>query len=144
MAVLLRNPSVEICALPFPLKGLLKGGQDVIINCTYAALIAACPSITNLHVENLGDSYAGHTDTGTYDLVTASTAEGDSTIDGALSVGTTLTVVGDVTAAGGFRQCIQFGKANVAVGDVIDIRIRTGSGWSATTADLGVALEVEC
>jgi len=247
MAVLIRNTSVEVCALPFPLKGLLKGGQDVIINCTYAALIAACPSITNLHVENLGDSYAGATDAGTFDLVQALTNSGDSTIDGALNVGGaaavtgnatvggTLGVTGDISAAGGFRQCIQFGGANIAhgdnatpasatpvalhwcgvanigvgwvapragsftalsaalsaaaagsnlivgvyvhgtivnaaaiitlasgtsdtsarttwakdtyvfaAGDVIDIRIRAGSGWTATAADLGVALEVEC
>lgn len=235
MAVLIKNPSVELCALPFPLKGLLKGGQDIILNCTYAALIAACPSITNLHVENLGDSYAGDTDAGTYDLVEALTEAGDSTIDGSLSVGAGLTVTEDIAAAGGFRQCIQFGGANIAAGDdaspalstpvalhwcgvstigvgwvapragsftalsaalsaaaagsnlivgvyvngtivdaaaiitlasgtsdtkarttwakdtyefaagdVIDIRVRTGSGWTATTADLGVALEVEC
>lgn len=31
-----------------------------------------------------------------------------------------------------------------AAGDVLDVRVRTASGWSATTADLGVALEVEC
>lgn len=259
MAVLIKNPSVEVCALPFPLKGLLKGGQDVIINCTYAALIAACPSITNLHVENLGDSYAGDTDAGTFDLVQALTNSGDSTIDGALNVGGaaavtgnatlggtlgvtgnttlggTLGVTGDISAAGGFRQCIQFGDANIAAGDnatpasatpvalhwcgvaalsvgwvapragsftalsaalstaaagsnlivgvyvngtivnaaaiitlasgtsdtsarttwakdtyafaagdVIDVRIRAGSGWTATAADIGVALEVEC
>ena len=30
-----------------------------------------------------------------------------------------------------------------AAGDVIDVRIRTGSGWSASTADLGVAVEIE-
>lgn len=232
MAVLIKNTSVELCALPFPLKGLLKGGQDVILSCTYAALLAACPSITNLHVEDLGDSYAGSTDAGTYDLVTNS---GDSTIDGSLSVGANATVTGDIAAAGGFRQCIQFGYANIAAGnavapasstpvtlhwcgvatisvgwvapragsftalsaalseaaagsnlivgvyvngtianaaaivtlasgtsdtkarttwakdtytfaagDVIDIRIRAGSGWTATTADIGVALEVEC
>ena len=28
-------------------------------------------------------------------------------------------------------------------GDVIDVRIRTGSGWSASTADLAVAVEIE-
>jgi hypothetical protein len=99
---------------------------------------------------------AGSTDAGTYDLVSALTNSGDSTIDGDLSVGGaatvtgnatvggTLGVTGDISAAGGFRQCIQFGYANVAAGDVIDIRIRAGSGWTATTADIGVALEVEC
>lgn len=108
MAVLIKNPSVEVCALPFPLKGLLKGGQDVIINCTYAALIAACPSITNLHVENLGDSYAS----GTSDTSARTTWAKDTYV--------------------------------FAAGDVIDVRIRAGSGWTATAADLGVALEVEC
>lgn len=235
MAVLIKNTSVELCALPFPLKGLLKGGQDVILSCTYSALIAACPSITSFHVEDLGDSYAGTTDAGTYDLVAALTNSGDSTIDGSLSVGAAATITGDIVAAGGFRQCIQFAQTAVAAGDnatpasstpvaigwggtvdvvvgwvapragsltglsaalsaaaagsnlivgvykngtimnaaaivtlasgtsdtkargtftkdtytfaagdVLDIRIRAGSGWTATTANLGVALEVEC
>lgn len=31
-----------------------------------------------------------------------------------------------------------------AAGDVIDVRIRTGTAWSATTVDLAVAVEIEC
>lgn len=31
-----------------------------------------------------------------------------------------------------------------AAGDVIDVRIRTSTGWSATTVDLAVAVEIEC
>jgi hypothetical protein len=30
----------------------------------------------------------------------------------------------------------------VAAGDVVDVRIRTGSGWSATAADCSIAVEI--
>lgn len=30
----------------------------------------------------------------------------------------------------------------LVAGDVVDVRIRTGSGWSATTADLSIAVEI--
>lgn len=36
------------------------------------------------------------------------------------------------------------GSYTFAAGDTIDVRIRTGSGWSASSADLGIAVEVEC
>lgn len=36
------------------------------------------------------------------------------------------------------------GSYTFAAGDVLDVRVRTGSGWSATTADLGITVEVEC
>jgi len=30
----------------------------------------------------------------------------------------------------------------IAAGDVVDVRIRTGSGWSATTADAAISVEI--
>jgi len=34
------------------------------------------------------------------------------------------------------------GTHTFVAGDVLDVRVRTGSGWSATTADLGASVEV--
>lgn len=59
MAVQIRNPSLEICTLPYPLRGILRGGQGIILTVTYSALIAVCPTITTFLIENLGDSYDG-------------------------------------------------------------------------------------
>lgn len=55
----------------------------------------------------------------------------------------TLTVL-DLSSGGGTSNYTTFtaGTYTFVAGDVIDVRIRTGSGWSATTADLGVTVEV--
>ena len=52
---------------------------------------------------------------------------------------TEITTCGQVLPGGAV-----FLSGDLAAGDVIDVRIRTGTGWSATTADLGVAVEIEC
>lgn len=41
------------------------------------------------------------------------------------------------------RTTLAKDTATFAAGDNLDVRIRTASGWSATTADLGVSVEVE-
>jgi len=160
---------------------------------------------------------------------------GATSITGATAITGDTTITGDIAATGGFRQCVQFGRADVAAGDnasaasstpialgfgangacvvgwvapragsitalsaalsaaaagsnliigvykngtimnaaaiitlasatsdtkgyttfakdtytfaandVIDVRYRASTGWSATTADLGVGLELEC
>lgn len=52
----------------------------------------------------------------------------------------TLTSAGSDTAA---RTTFTRNTFTFSAGDVIDVRVRTGSGWSATTVDLGVGVEVE-
>lgn len=45
----------------------------------------------------------------------------------------------DVKGQGTFTS----GSYTFVAGDVIDVRIRTGSGWSATAADASIAVEIE-
>ena len=52
----------------------------------------------------------------------------------------TLTSAGSDTAA---RTTLTRATYTFDAGDVITVRIRTGSGWSATTVDLGVSVEIE-
>jgi len=40
------------------------------------------------------------------------------------------------------RQSLQFARADIAAGDVLDVRVRTGSGWTSSTVDLAVAVEI--
>lgn len=63
----------------------------------------------------------------------------NGTLMGSLAA-VTLTSAGSDTKA---RTTIARGTYTFAAGDVIDVRVRTGSGWSATTVDLGVSVEVE-
>lgn len=57
----------------------------------------------------------------------------------ALTIVTLASATSDTKAYGTFTR----GTYTFVAGDVIDVRIRTGTGWSATTADLGVAVEVD-
>ena len=73
-------------------------------------------------------------------------AAGSSCIVGVYKNGTLMNALAIVTLAatdtkayGTFTR----GTYTFVAGDVIDVRVRTGSGWSATTADLGVAVEVD-
>ena len=69
MGVRIRNPSVEICGLPFPLRGVLQGGQRIIVSTTLAVLTAACPSLAStFKLTDLGDDYSGPDDDTTYGI----------------------------------------------------------------------------
>lgn len=85
MAVLIRNPSLEISPLPYPLRGVLKGGQAIILTVAYADLVSACPTIIKAyHVENLGEDYDGENHDLNYGLLwPTSGAVGDILIRGA-------------------------------------------------------------
>lgn len=62
----IKNPSVEVCAMPYPFQGILQGGQTIILPYTPAELASVCPSLASaLVVTDLGD-YAGDTDEATY------------------------------------------------------------------------------
>lgn len=52
----------------------------------------------------------------------------------------TLTSAGSDTVA---HTTFTAGSYPFAAGDVIDVRVRTGSGWSATTVDAAVLVEIE-
>ena len=63
----------------------------------------------------------------------------NGTIIDAAAIVTLASATSDTEAYGTFT----LGSYTFVAGDNLDIRIRTGSGWSATTADLGVILEIE-
>lgn len=66
----IKNPSVEICAMPAPFQGILKGGQSIVLSYTPAEIAALCPSLpAALLVTDLG-SYAGPTDDADYGPIT--------------------------------------------------------------------------
>ncbi len=62
----------------------------------------------------------------------------NGTIINASAIVTLASGSSDVKANGTFAA----GSYTFAAGDVIDVRIRTGSGWSATTADASVSVEI--
>ena len=73
-------------------------------------------------------------------------AAGSSLIVGVYKNGTIINAAAIVTLAatdvkgqGTFTS----GSYTFVAGDVIDVRIRTGSGWSATAADASIAVEIE-
>jgi hypothetical protein len=73
-------------------------------------------------------------------------AAGSSLIVGVYKNGTIINAAAIVTLAttdvkghGTFTS----GSCTFVAGDVIDVRIRTGSGWSATAADCSIAVEIE-
>lgn len=58
----IKNPSVEVCAMPYPFQGILQGGQTIILSATPAVLAALCPSLADAFiVTDLGD-YSGPND----------------------------------------------------------------------------------
>lgn len=74
-------------------------------------------------------------------------AAGSNCIVGVYKNGTIMNAAAIVTLASGTsdtkaRGTFAVGLYTFAAGDVIDVRVRTGSGWSATAVDLGVAVEV--
>lgn len=94
----IKNPSVEVCAMPYPFQGILQGGQTIILPYTPAQLASMCPSLGNaLLVVDLGD-YSGDTDDASYGPVPAApqdavelTIEPEAGTSGARSL---LTVIG--------------------------------------------------
>ena len=62
----IKNPSVEVCAMPYPFQGILQGGQTIILSYSPAQIAAGCPSLAGaLQVTDLG-SYSGPTDDASY------------------------------------------------------------------------------
>lgn len=67
----IKNPSVEVCAMPYPFQGILQGGQTIVLPATPAELAALCPSLTDaLIVTDLGD-YNGPNDAESFGPVAA-------------------------------------------------------------------------
>ena len=64
----------------------------------------------------------------------------NGTIANAAAIVTLASATSDTKARGTFAS----GLYTFVAGDVIDVRVRTGSGWSATTVDAFVAVEIEC
>jgi hypothetical protein len=62
----------------------------------------------------------------------------NGTLMNALTVVTLASATSDTKA----RTTFTAGTYTFAAGDVIDVRIRAALGWSATTVDLGVAVEI--
>ena len=90
MAVQIRNPSLELVTLPYPLRGILRGGQGIILTVTYSALVAVCPTITNFLIENLGDDYDGENHDALYaPIFPVAPSTGDTIIWGTTAWGTT-------------------------------------------------------
>jgi len=62
----IKNPSVEVCAMPYPFQGILQGGQTIILSYTPTQIATVCPSLPSaLQVTDLG-SYSGATDDDSY------------------------------------------------------------------------------
>ena len=128
MAVLITNPSVEICALPYPLQGILRGGQRIVLSNTLAALVAMCPSLDDgaLTLVDLGSSYAGSNDDATFGPVSAAAPTytiNDATADN-LSTAITLshTTSGTASAGIGVRAVLKTENeegTEVKAGDVV-------------------------
>lgn len=78
----IKNPSVEICAMPAPFQGVLKGGQTVILSYTPAQLETMCPSLSDAFIVTDLGSYSGATDDADFGPITdeATTFEAPVTI----------------------------------------------------------------
>lgn len=66
----IKNPSVEICAMPAPFHGVLKGGQSIILSYTPAQLETMCPSLSDAFVVTDLGSYSGATDDADFGPIT--------------------------------------------------------------------------
>lgn len=78
----IKNPSVEICAMPAPFQGVLKGGQSIILSYTPVQLATMCPSLDDAFVVTDLGSYSGATDDADFGPITdeATTFEAPVTI----------------------------------------------------------------
>lgn len=77
----------------------------------------------------------------------SSAAAGSNLIAGVYVNGTIVNAAAIVTLTSAGSQVkgqttFAHGLYPIAAGDVVDVRIRTGSGWTATTADLSIAVEI--
>lgn len=65
MPVIVRNPSVDPATLPYPLRGVVRGGSAVILSTSITQLLAICPTITDrfkleeAHAQSYDDSTHG-------------------------------------------------------------------------------------
>lgn len=67
MATEIRNTGVDPLTLPSPLRGVLRGGQAIVLSTLTATLLAMVPSLVpSFLVLDLGASYAGSTDDSSY------------------------------------------------------------------------------
>jgi len=103
-------------------------GVSGLTTCAFVALRAG--SVTGLSI-NLNTAAAGS------NLIVGVYKNG--TIINAAAIVTLASATSDVKGSGTFAQ----NAYTFAAGDVIDVRIRTGSGWSATAADASIAVEIE-
>ena len=76
-------------------------------------------------------------------FVTAASVNDVNTFTDAQTFTGGVAVTGGVTGGVKGRGTFTSGSYTFVAGDVIDVRIRTGSGWSATTADASIAVEIE-
>lgn len=91
--------------------------------------------------EYLGGDNLRPVDDATYDLGDSSHGWRNLFLSGDLAAVVTLASATSDTSA---RTTFAKDLYAFAAGDVIDVRIRTGTAWSATTVDLAVAVEIEC
>lgn len=104
-------------------------GVTALTTAAFVAMRAG--SITGLSVNLSGAAAGSNAIFGVYI---------NGTIANAAAIVTLASATNDVKARGTFTS----GLYAIAAGDVIDVRVRTGSGWSATTVDASIALEIEC
>jgi hypothetical protein len=102
-------------------------GASGLTTCAFVAMRAG--SVTGLSI-NLNTAAAGS------NLIVGVYKNG--TIINAAAIVTLASSTSDTKGQGTFTQ----GVYTFVAGDVIDVRIRTGSGWSATAADASVAVEI--
>lgn len=80
--------------------------------------------------------------------LSAAAAGGDVIVgvykNGTLLDATTIVTLASATSDTKARTTFAKDLWTFAAGDVIDVRLRAALGWSATSADLGVAVEIEC
>jgi hypothetical protein len=103
-------------------------GVAALTTCAFVAPHAG--SVTGLSI-NLNAAAAGS------NLIVGVYKNG--TIINAAAIVTLASATNDVKGRGTFAQ----NAYTFAAGDVIDVRVRTGSGWSATGADASIAAEIQ-
>lgn len=104
-------------------------GVSALSTCGFVAMRAG--SLTGLSVSLSGAAAGSNAIFGVYL---------NGTIINAAAIVTLASATSDTEARGTFAS----GSYAIAAGDVIDVRVRTGSDWSATTVDAFIAVEIEC
>lgn len=190
-ACMIRNPSVEICSLPSPFQGVLKGGQSIIVGLSKSDVIAAASGMGDAFILTDLPDYAGDLDSafvgGWKQLVpfvsnnTASGAHSATQLQLSAATATNefvaitagsitgIAVHDNASAAGGSivfdvyknGSAVSGATATLAIGtqvisasfarntytftanDKLDVRLTTTAGYTATTDDIAVFLQVE-